>query len=194
MLFLFAALVLAAATPDVGPPTVNGVFAQPDVCPGEGCDTTMWWRAKASVPLYKAPGSPRIIGYAKPGDRAAVRETLYWSHPQRGVVLIDAPPFKQGDVIYALIPEGEGYTTVWRRGEQLTLPPDDELDSKGRQVVQWNEAPRPDDIWWVKVRTSHGLTGWLKDPEAFACMGKLAGDENCVDAPQPKGRAAASQP
>lgn len=181
MLILFAALLLAAATPDAGPPLRNGVYVERGVCPGEGCDTSFWWRSTAAQPLYKAPGSSKIVGYVRAGDRAAVKDTEYWTQPLRGVVLRKADPFQPGDVIYTLVPEGEGYIEVWRRGEVLSLSPDEEYPPADQPVVKWDEAPRTEDIWWVKLRTSRGVTGWIPNPGNFECMGLFGGDENCVE-------------
>lgn len=184
MLILFAALLLAAATPDAGPPLRNGVYVEQGACPGESCDTSLWWRSTAAQPLYKAPGSSKVIGYVHKGDRAAVLDTEYWTQPMRGVVLRKADPFQAGDVLYTLVPEGEGYMSVWRRGEILTLAPDEEYPPAGEPVVKWDEAPRPDDVWWVKLRTSRRVIGWVPSAEHFECVNKLAGDANCVEAPR----------
>jgi hypothetical protein len=96
-------------------------------------------------------------------------------------VLRKADPFQPGDVIYTLVPEGEGYIEVWRRGEVLSLSPDDEYEPAGEPVVKWDEAPAAEDVWWVKLRTSRGVTGWIPNPGNFECMGLLGGDENCVE-------------
>jgi hypothetical protein len=176
MFAILAAVVALAA----GPPTVNGVYVQKNACPFEGCDTSTPWRALRGVQLYALPGSAKVVGRLAPGARARVLTSEYHAHPRRGGVGVTADPFVKGDVIWTLVPEGEGYVSVWRRGEILDLPPQ-APGMEGDPGVVWDKAPAAQDLWWVKVRGPKGLVGWVRDPtgDDFACMDSLGGDRGC---------------
>lgn len=174
MFVILAALLALAA----GPPLTDGVYIDRDACPFEGCDTSLPWRAQFATPLYAAPGSGTVLAKVRKGERVKVLQTEYHAHPRRGVVQNTVEPFAKGDVIWTLTPQGEGYTSVWRRGDILTLPPE-EAGREGDVQVAWDPEPEVSDIWWVQVRTARGKVGWLKDPAAFACMDSLGGDRDC---------------
>lgn len=168
----------ALAAPDLGPPMSRGVYVAKGACPFEGCDISVAWRAEHPDRLYAAPGSDAVVAGVRKGERVKVLATEYHAHPRRGVVTATVEPFAKGDVIWTLGPEGEGYTSVWRSGEFLTLPPE-APGMEGDVPVAWDPEPEISDIWWVQVQTPKGKVGWLKDPAGYACMDSLGGDEAC---------------
>jgi hypothetical protein len=165
---------------DRGPPTRNGIYVARGACPGEGCTFAFLWRVTERQPVYAAEGSARITGWAQKGDQLhAIAGNLYLK-PRRGVVRKDNDPFKTGDVIYVLDPQGEGYMNVWRRGAISTWYVPEDKDG----VVTWD---RPADaaapVWWVKVKRGGRVIGWLRNPHDVECEDQFSGDEGCVKAP-----------
>lgn len=57
-------------------------------------------------------------------------------------------PIRKGDKFYALHAGGEGYWSVWYRGKVYSV----EFDG--------NEPAKDESVWWVKIRTRSGATGW----------------------------------
>lgn len=167
---------VAAAVAD-GPPTVDGVYAF-EGCEGEGGCPNRHWRTVQSTPLLDAQiTTARVIGTLAPGEWVSVEEVETRLVPKRGVVRDNTEDLRSGEVIYALGYEGEGFTTIWRRGALGNL----EYDTK----VDWEEKPAPPAVQatlglWARVKRENGEAGWVHEPR-FECMGKLAGDENCRD-------------
>jgi hypothetical protein len=173
LIAITAALTLAASvSAHAQPPTVNGVYIAKGGCPFEGC-TLGWWRATATVPLFAAPGSTKVVGRVRKGAWVRTDRAEVWLTPWRGVMRRDSEPLKAGDVIYLLDNQGEGFSDVWRRGEILSwFVFGDEADSP----VRWDKplASAPKDVWWVHTRA-----GWLRNPSDFTCIDQFSGDEGC---------------
>lgn len=80
------------------------------------------------------------------------------SAPQRGVVLQTFDRYAAGDVIYVTNYDGEGYSTVWRRGEYLS-------EFQGGPI-RWDPASNdPREGYWVEVTRADGQSGWVRNPE-----------------------------
>lgn len=184
----------SSATPRTeAPPLENGVYVSTDICQGEGgCDTMHWRVGEKPIALRDRldPAAP-VIATLQPGEYVDVLNGQIRTMLQRGVVKSIAAPapdapretgpsLKVGDVVYNIASEGEGYFTLWRRGETVIwMAPEDE--TSGVQIA-WAAAPSPPPGavlgFWVQVKRANGQTGWAGDG-GFECVSKLAGDENC---------------
>jgi hypothetical protein len=73
-----------------------------------------------------------------------------------------------GDDVYILNYVGEGYWTIWVRGEVMNerlaeKPADCDADPEcSLEIVEGAET-----TWWVKVRDQQGREGWTRQVENF---------------------------
>jgi hypothetical protein len=117
-------------------------------------------RMAADTPIYvERDVSSRLVGVIAAHECVQPDGVSIRSAPRRGVVLETTDAFTAGDVIYELAYQGEGYTSVWRRGEFSEISWDD-------VVVRWDAPPESDDprlgLWTHYVR-SDGSSGWSRD-------------------------------
>lgn len=158
-----------------GPPTVNSVYVSGN-CEGEGgCPYRNWRTSKKTPILGQRVNNARVIGTLVPGEWVHVEAVEMRLVPRRGILRADAGGLRAGEVIYELEYEGEGFTTIWHRGELSILDYDAPVD--------WEDSLPPPDVaatlgLWAKVKRKNGQIGWVHDP-SFECMGPLAGDEGC---------------
>lgn len=90
------------------------------------------------------------------------------------------PPFRRGDLIYLLNPEGEG---VWNviHNDQLTQincsyePKKASLTESFYDGCNNISGTIIDDseefIYWVKIKTIDGIVGWIKNPNCYNVIG-----------------------
>ena len=81
-----------------------------------------------------------------------------------------------GELLYTLHYLGEGYDVFWYKGrlysDQISSPepdPDPPPPSRILQVLS-----RPDEAWWIKVRSEGDQIGWIVDPPYFANSDRCA--------------------
>lgn len=177
-----------AANANETPPMENGVYVVQGICFGEGGCPFKHWRASQEVQLRERldPASP-VIATVKPGQWVEPVEGQMRLIPTRGVVRkardVGQPPLHlaEGDVVYMLEGEGEGYYSFWWHGRALgsEWAEGDESDP-----ISWDpNAAAPAGVitgWWVRLKLENGKSGWVEDPR-FECMGPLGGDAGCRD-------------
>lgn len=146
---------------DVRPPRdiYAGSYEMTSDCPEQGCSYGPA-RFAANTALYARQDTRSRLVATIPGAECVMKTgaDALLSAPRRGVVLETAGPFTAGDVIYYTNYDGEGMSTVWRRGEYLSF--------EDQVVVRWDERPNdPREGYWVEVTRTNGQTGWVRDPE-----------------------------
>lgn len=150
--------VLAA---DVPPPKdiYAGSYEMTSDCHVKGCAYGST-RFAAATPLRAiADARSPVIATIPPGECVDTESDALMQTPQRGVVLENTDRFAAGDVIYLTSSEGEGFSTVWRRGEYLEHYWDE-------VVVRWEDEPdHPLAGYWMQVTRTNGQGGWVRDPE-----------------------------
>jgi hypothetical protein len=131
---------------DVPPPDdlYYGSYEETSDCHEKGCSYRTV-RYGSATPLYaKTDRRAPIVATLPPSE--CVLQTgadSLQSTPERGVVLETYPPFDAGDVVYFTNSEGEGYFTVWRRGQYHVIEPDG-------VVIRWDDTPKdPREGFWV---------------------------------------------
>jgi len=146
---------------DVPPPNdiYEGSYEMTGDCHEKGC---AYGSARFSepTPLRAEPDARTPTIATIPAGECVNTETdRLMQAPLRGVVLETAGRFAAGDVIYITSYEGEGYSTVWRRGEYLDGFQDE-------VAVRWDEGPaHPLAGYWMQVTRTNGQKGWVRDPE-----------------------------
>lgn len=175
-----AAPVGAADGPEA-PPLEDGVFIYP-ACEGEGGCPNRYWRTAQPAELRADHSkSAEVTAALTPGEWVEVEGVETRMVPPRGLVRRETPELRVGDVVYRLEYQGEGLTTVWRRGEYLTVEYDD------GERIEWTSPEPPPEIsdtlgTWVQMKKESGETGWVKlEYGLFECLGQLAGDADCRD-------------
>lgn len=146
---------------DVPPPVdiYEGSYEMTSDCHEKGCAYGSA-RFSADMPLYSDTNSSGAVVASIPaGECVDTEADKLLQSPRRGVVLETQGRFAVGDVIYLTAYEGEGYSTVWRRGEYLDGFQDE-------AVVRWDNAPaHPRAGYWIQVTRSSGQGGWVRDAD-----------------------------
>ncbi|MEY2758195.1 MAG: hypothetical protein RIR33_1973 [Pseudomonadota bacterium] len=148
---------------DVPPPQeiYEGSYEMTSDCHAKGCAFGSARFTSATALRAIADARSPVIGTIPPGECVDTESDSLMEAPRRGVVLEDQGRFAAGDVIYFTGSEGEGFSTIWRRGEYLQQYWDEEA------VVRWEDGPdHPLAGYWVKIKRANGLTGWVRNPDA----------------------------
>lgn len=147
---------------DVPPPQdlYAGDYEMTSDCPDQGCSYGPALFSN-STSLYADQDTRGRVVATIPVTECVLKtgNDSLLSAPRRGVVLETAERFVAGDVIYLTNYEGEGYSTIWRRGEYIQQFQDE-------VAVRWDEGPDdPREGYWVEVRRANGQVGWVRNPE-----------------------------
>jgi hypothetical protein len=145
-------------------------------CPFEGCQYGRW-TATRTQHLFAEPEGLRLAIDVLPGDSIDAQSGEIYARPRRARVAKAGPDdraqdIRDGDIVYALYPLGEGALALWEAGQMksgsldLVLDYDPPLPA-GEPPLNWT--------WWVKVRLVDGTIAWLKDPKDFRGMDARAG-------------------
>ena len=167
---------------DQGPPTLNGVYVEKGACPGEGCYLEGKIKAREAASLFqeKRTDSP-VLATIDPNEWVEILGTedrlVPWAGTDRAT----------GEVVYMLGYEGEGCSTIWKKGE-LSSWCDDDGDLSNDSIV-WSELVDSTDTslgFWVEVKRANGQIGWLgaDSTGSFACAGYQDRDPDCPPLPQ----------
>lgn len=125
------------------------VFIDKGACPFECC-TYREWTVKKDTLLYDQVDGKKVVGKAIKGTR--VTGVTGEVHTITRKVKVS-----DGQELYLLTYQGEGFWKVWQDGAVKT---DVELDVSDEK---W-----PDGTWWVQIKLKNGKTGWTKQPGNFA--------------------------
>jgi hypothetical protein len=167
---------------DQGPPTLNGVYVEKGACPGEGCYLEGKIKAREAASLFqeKRTDSP-VLATIDPNEWVEILGTEDRLVPRAGT------DRATGEVVYMLGYEGEGCSTIWKKGE-LSSWCDDDGDLSNDSIV-WSELVDSTDTslgFWVEVKRANGQIGWLgaDSTGSFACAGYQDRDPDCPPLPQ----------
>jgi hypothetical protein len=157
-------------------------------CPFEGCTFRNWIVTK-DVALYSSWKQDRkpLTTLKSAEVVTGVTGVHITYEPDRIQVLQPLPELRlePGDIILRYMYRGEGFADVWTRGQWRRQFDCSFITEKNNTGCLWYCAAkvitegRKD--WWVQVKTSQGLSGWVKSEDQFDCMDKLAGDSKCDD-------------
>ena len=165
---------LAALPPERRPPQD---YTATGACPSECCKFQTW-DVLADTVLYDRPNGEQAVGRVNKGDKIEGLTGEVHIRPIPVAVRL-TPEYasvpKAGSIVFLLDHLGEGIGRVWHEGKVI------ELDVAGnihehcpfpaeRCWGEYIEEPPGEEhwgIWWVKVKTAEGVTGWTKDNEHF---------------------------
>ena len=175
-----------ALTEDAPPPLTDGLYIGHGACPGEGCNFGAHIRAWDETTLVDGTGKDaRTIGAIMPQEWVKVLETQERVVPVRAVLgkeVDGLDGLKAGDVVYRLGYEGEGCSTVYRRGKEYSWC--DVSDGSQPEQIAWEQDAIPQDLldrqgFFVQVRRADGQEGWLGKGNGFGCTGDIDRTRDC---------------
>lgn len=155
-------------------------FEDIGACPFEGCTYRDWIaNAPVTVRTERRADAPIAFTLGKGDYVRAITGIVITVRPgrvqfRRAVDLVTtAGPLhiEPGETLYLLTYHGEGATTAWFKGRLY-----DEVDGSEFFNGLCDDRPgtcngtileRPKKIWWVRLRSRRGLSGWTSEPEKF---------------------------
>jgi len=110
-------------------------------------------------------GITGVVIVTKPGQLEVLKD---YRSPDSG------HSYKRGDAVWIYTERGEGYFRVWHNGQSY----DEEATFMYQDMGGWDACVAadtcwgkkisfPESLWWVKVKTKKGATGWTKKHENF---------------------------
>jgi hypothetical protein len=169
-----AAAVARLAT--VSRPEEN--YVAQGACPFECCMYGEWTATEATT-LYREPGSDEAVATIQPvkvdalGGEMRLRPTPVLV--RNAVSGYDEEVAEPESIVFLLDYQGEGHGNVWIDREVKTLDwtgVQEHCAAPNREC--WGEVLRPEDagewrngVWWIKIRTKDGTTGWTSEADHF---------------------------
>jgi hypothetical protein len=151
-------------------------------CPFEGCVYREWIANKTVRVRETRSAHAKVVFTLKKGDRV---------NALTGVVVTlkagTAKPFSEGtvlhtttetlrlgpkDTLYLLTPRGEGSWTGWYRGRVYD----------GLQEGEFEFAEKPNIVWWIRLVSLGGVSGWTDEPARFDNKDQLGDETACMPA------------
>ena len=164
-----AAQMAAQRAATSGPPIP---YEDIGACPFEGC-TYRDWIANGPVTVLtdRRADSPAAFTLAKDDHLTAITGIVITMKPGRvtfrkaaemsssaGMLRVEP-----GDTLYLLTYQGEGQSVAWFKGRLYDWVDGSEfingLCGRGR-VCNGTIVEMPQSVWWIRIRSRQGLTGW----------------------------------
>ncbi len=144
-----------------------GFYIDKGACPFECC-TYRNWPTEKTTRLHAEPrADSAVIGVAEKGTIVEAETGEVHSRPGKLIVRRDVRGFKKGEVLWVYTYLGEGAFKVWHEGKFIEAEIDfDYRHPTSRDWGYFGISPR--SVWWVKLKTSHGVEGWTNRPENFS--------------------------
>jgi hypothetical protein len=188
-------LMAGQAPPKLASPSTSGKSVSPpalpvityNACPFEGCKFWKWIVNKDIVTLSSTWKDGRTTVTTLRKDQVVTGITgVHITYEPDRIEMTQPIPEQQlqpGDVLLRYMYRGEGFADVWFKGQwhrEYDCSFVTEMNSSGcarecaAKVV--SEGRRD---WWVQVKTSKNISGWVKADDQFNCMDSLSVDEKC---------------
>lgn len=172
---------------DAPPPLTDGIYIGYGACPGEGCSIAGHIRAASDGTLVDGPvGGAAVIGVIKALEWVEVLDTQERLIPVRGVLRREVQGLdglKPGDVVYMLGYEGEGCSTLYRRGQEYSWCDQGLPEDSDEREIEWDFTDPPQELldrtgFFIQVRRADGQEGWLGAGD-FQCIGAIDATRDC---------------
>lgn len=138
-------------------------------CVGEKCGGYHNdWHAISRVNVYKKRDLKSSIAFSlKKGESFGVTNQMVEVHQFGRIRVLNSavcPPYKNGDLIYKIVDESEGFSLYWFRNTFRSC----NFDNVEKTSPEFNETAEkiisePHYIEWVKVKNKKGAVGWSPD-------------------------------
>ncbi|MEP7075321.1 MAG: hypothetical protein ABI878_05880 [Acidobacteriota bacterium] len=173
--FLFFSFAQAQDRPKPNLPDEHpATYVDRGACPFECC-TYRRWKTRKNTVAYATPNRhAKRVGMFRQGSwvrglTGEVRTLI----PGKFVVQKPFEENRPGDVLWIYTPIGEGFYKVWYGGRMMekemiymTMPRDDLPCSRSKDCLGELQI-KPKMVWWAKVRSPAGWTGWTDQPDNF---------------------------
>jgi hypothetical protein len=144
-----------------------------NACPFEGCTYGKWTATKAIKVFDSWKSDAKVIATLRPAAVVTGLSGVVITYkPGKIRVDDDLPQYglRRGDSILTYTYRGEGYSAVWFKGRfyrqfdiGFTKWPDGSGCGSGCAGTYVDLGK---NVWWAKVRTKSGITGWVNMNEA----------------------------
>lgn len=149
------------------------IFVDPGACPGEGCVYGETWTVREPIELRAAPEEVApVVSTLSPPAQVETRTGEVHTRPGLFVVTKPRGTFVTGDELLLYTYLGEGWYRVRHAGElqkaDLGFGPRGKRCRAEDDRGCWGVLKRPvESRWWVQLRTSSGLEGWVVDSRSL---------------------------
>jgi hypothetical protein len=147
-------------------------------CPFECCQYGQW-QVRSDTQLFDRPNGTVAVAKALRAMTVLAITGEVHLEPAPAAILVDHPPFKKGDIVFALDYMGEGLFRYWYKGRAWPdgFAADDSCPLPGDEC--WAEyingkSPENNQIWWIQIRLPDGTTGWTDQG------GNFDGKDSCA--------------
>lgn len=73
----------------------------------------------------------------------------------------DDEKVKQGETVYLLTDQGEGFFKAWYKGQIV------QVNEASTDKFSREKSKKRESVWWVQVRLEDGRVGWMKADGQF---------------------------
>jgi len=182
-LLMASGLLAAQSSPPSSHPPPS--YQDAGVCPFECCRYQQWV-ADDIITLLESPDhSADVVTRVPSAERVEGLTGLVRTTTPGKVKVVKAYTsdeshrhYRRGDMLSVYTYLGEGFFKIWFAGEFYTERLLALLHNNGGWVrcAEEKTCPieviqQPESVWWVKVRSRHGLIGWTHQSERFSNMG-----------------------
>jgi len=156
--FVFSLLVLSPKSFASDEPPA--IYVDKGACPIECCKYAEW-KANADTSLYDSIDGKKVLTTILRGSKVKALTGEVHAIPAKVKVSLQEgetttpSDMKDGEEIYLLRPQGEGFWKIWRKGKVVSEVPE-----------VW-ESKTPEYSWWIKLKLKNGTVGWSKEFENF---------------------------
>jgi hypothetical protein len=147
-------------------------FVDEGACPFECCQYGSWTaRQQVVVRKDRSKQSP-IVGRISAGERVTAATGVVVTRREGIVRMLETINFEDvevpsGAILYVLHYGGEGRDLFWYNGKVHWGELYAETVRKATADSPWDVQSVPVTEWWVQVKTSRGITGWILMPGNF---------------------------
>jgi len=187
-LILLSTLAIAQRPPDEHGASPEGGTAEPALpvinqhaCPFEGCRFGKWKVSKDSILYSSWQNDRRQVAKLTAGQEVTGLKGVHITRsPDRIMVKRDLPRLglQAGDIVLRYMYVGEGFADIWAKGawrkeEDCSFITEKNGDGCARDcaAVVTEEGVKE---WWVKLKTSDGMIGWVLVSNNFDGMDALS--------------------
>ena len=185
LFFLLTTYAFSQQTPPSSPAKVATSIAEPDLpivsenaCPFEGCTFREWTVEKDSILDSSWQDGRKPLGELKSGERVQGLTGVHITRqPDRFLVTepIPALGLKVGEVVLQYGEWGEGTADLWAGGQWHKNYDWGQTENSQLVLSEANLKLVRHGVkeWWVRVKRSDGLTGWVLADGNFGHMDQL---------------------
>lgn len=141
----------------IAPPTS---YIDKGACPGKCCKYGKWTATKEFT-VYDKEKPLLKLAVVKPGASFTGVYGEVRSLPFEVKLQADDEKVKQGETVYLLTDQGEGFFKAWYKGQIV------QVNEASTDKFSREKSKKRESVWWVQVRLEDGRVGWMKADGQF---------------------------